>query len=124
MAPEAVAAAFAVGLLTGLLSGLVGIGGGVLMVPFLYFFYGHPGLAGVRLAPDTATLAAHATSLFVILPTSVRGTLAFQRQRTVVWRAVWPIGIAAAVAAALAAQLATRVDAAWLRLGFGVLLLA
>ena len=32
---------FAAGLLAGLLSGLAGIGGGALMVPFLYFFYAH-----------------------------------------------------------------------------------
>jgi uncharacterized membrane protein YfcA len=39
MGLAALAVTFAVGLLAGLLSGLVGIGGGVLMVPFLPFFY-------------------------------------------------------------------------------------
>ena len=123
MGPAALAAVFAVGLLTGLLSGLVGIGGGVLMVPFLYLFYAHPGWSGVRLTPEVATLAAHATSLAVILPTSVRGAWAFQRAGLVVWRAALPIGIAAAVAAAAAAQLAESLDPRWLRLAFGVLLL-
>lgn len=119
----ALAAALAVGLLAGLLSGLVGIGGGVLMVPFLYFFYAHPALAGVRLPPEMATLAAHATSLFVILPTSLRGAAAFHRQRLVAWRAALPIGAAAAVAAALATLLAEAVDPRALRLAFGALLL-
>ena len=123
MGPAALAAVFAVGLLTGLLSGLVGIGGGVLMVPFLYLFYAHPGWSGIRLTPEVATLAAHATSLFVILPTSVRGAWAFQRAGLVVWRAALPIGIAAALAAALAAQAAESLDPRWLRLAFGVLLL-
>lgn len=123
MAPAALVAVFGMGLLTGLLSGLVGIGGGVLMVPFLYLFYAHPGWAGVRLAPDVATLASHATSLFVILPTSVLGAWAFERKGLVVWRAAVPIGIAAAVAAVAAAQLAELLDPRWLRLAFGILLL-
>jgi uncharacterized membrane protein YfcA len=45
MGVAALAATFAAGLLASLLSGLAGIGGGVLMVPFLYFFYTHPALA-------------------------------------------------------------------------------
>lgn len=122
MGLAAIAAVFGVGVLTGLLAGLVGIGGGVLMVPFLYLFYAHPGWAGVRLAPDAATLAAHATSLFVILPTSVRGAWAFQRRGLVEWRAAIPIGIAAAVAAVVGAQVAEALAPRWLRLLFGLLL--
>ncbi|HSU15289.1 sulfite exporter TauE/SafE family protein [Longimicrobium sp.] len=123
MDPAALAAAFGVGLLTGLLSGLVGIGGGVLMVPFLYLFYAHAAWAGVRLTPEVATLAAHATSLFVILPTSVLGAWAFGRTGLVVWRAAVPIGVAAALAAVAAAQVADQLDPRWLRLSFGMLLL-
>lgn len=123
MDPAAFAAVFGVGLVAGLLSGLVGIGGGVLMVPFLYLFYSHPALAGVRPSADAATLAAHATSLFVIVPTSVLGTWRFHRQGMVVWRAAWPVGIAAALAAVLASRLAVLADPRLLRLAFGVLLL-
>jgi uncharacterized protein len=112
----------AVGILAGLLSGLVGVGGGVVMVPFLYAFYAHPAWAGVGVGPEAGTLAAHATSLFVILPTSLRGTLAFHRQEMVEWRLVWPIGIAAAVAAVLASRVALGVDPRVLRTLFGLLL--
>ena len=38
--------AAAVGLLAGGVAGLVGIGGGAVMVPFLYFFLGHASLSG------------------------------------------------------------------------------
>lgn len=92
------------------------------MVPFLYFFYAHPALSGVRPPPDTATLAAHATSLFIIFPTSVRGAWSFHRKGMVVWRAAVPIGVAAAVTAAAAAQFAGYIDPRWLRLGFAALL--
>ncbi|MBW3572854.1 MAG: sulfite exporter TauE/SafE family protein [Gemmatimonadetes bacterium] len=123
MGAAPVLAVFAAGLLAGLLSGLVGVGGGVLMVPFLYFFYARPGWSGVAPPPDVATVAAHATSLFVILPTSVRGAWAYHRRGLVVWRAVWPIGAAAAVAAALASRFAVQVEPRWLRLIFAGFLL-
>lgn len=93
------------------------------MVPFLYFFYSHPALSGVRLAPEAATVAAHATSLLVIVPTSVLGTWRFHRQGAVEWRAAVPVGLAAALAAVLATRLALAVDPRLLRLAFGVLLL-
>lgn len=123
MDPVAIVAVFVVGLLAGLLSGLVGVGGGVLMVPFLYFFFGRPGWSGVAPPHEVATVAAHATSLFVILPTSIRGAWAYQRRGLVEWRAVWPIGTAAAVAAVLASRFAVQVDPRWLRLIFAGFLL-
>lgn len=123
MGAAALLAVFAVGLLAGLLSGLVGVGGGVLMVPFLYFFYARPGWSGIAPAPEVATVAAHATSLFVILPTSLRGAWAYHRRGLVVWRAVWPVGVAAAVAAALASRFAVQADPRWLRVVFALFLL-
>lgn len=122
MEPLGVLAAFGIGAAAGILSGLIGIGGGVLMVPFLYFYYANPTWFGVYVRPDAATVVAHATSLFAIIPTSVRGALVFHRARLVVWRAVWPIGIASIFAAVLGARLATLVPAPLLKVGFGALL--
>ena len=48
-------ATLAVGLLAGAVSGLVGIGGGAVMVPFLYYFLGSSGLAGVAIPPPPNT---------------------------------------------------------------------
>jgi uncharacterized membrane protein YfcA len=113
-----------VGLAVGLLAGLVGIGGGVLIVPFLYFFYANPALFGVSIDPESATVLAHGTSLFVILPTSVWGAAVFHRERLVEWRAVWPIGVASIVSAIAGARLALLLPAELLRLMFGLLLVA
>lgn len=123
MALSAIAATFAVGIAAGVLSGLVGIGGGVLMVPFLYFFYDRPDWFGFAVAPELRVVVAHATSLFVIVPTSIRGAWAYHRARLVEWRAVWPIGISSIVAAAAAARLAPAIPPEVLKIGFGVFLL-
>lgn len=113
-----------VGLAVGLLSGLVGIGGGVLIVPFLYFFYDHPDLFQVVVAPEARAVLAHGTSLLVIVPTSIRGALAYHRVRLVEWRAVWPIGAASVFAALAGTRLAVILPPEILRTGFGILLVA
>lgn len=106
----------------GLVSGLVGIGGGVLLVPFLYALYAHPA-SGVRLPAELATVVAHATSLATIVPTAARGAWVYTRTGLVAWRLALPMGAAAVVTAALAARIAPRMPAAALRVSFGVLLI-
>jgi uncharacterized membrane protein YfcA len=113
----------AAGLLVGFLSGLLGIGGGVLIVPLLYFFYGHAGWSGVALAPDLHPVVSHATSLFVILPTSVLGAYTYHRAGAVAWSAALPIAGASIAGALVGARLALEIPAPLLKLGFGVVLL-
>src|SRR5690625_933708 len=119
----AILALFGVGLIVGAISGLVGIGGGVLIVPFLYLFYGNPNWSGTSLAPDLAAPVAHATSLFIIVPTAVRGVIAYHRSGNIVWRAVIPIGLAAILAAVLGARVAINLPGRLLEIAFGVLLI-
>jgi uncharacterized membrane protein YfcA len=123
MAALTVLAIAAVGVAVGLLSGLVGIGGGVLIVPFLYFFYDYPQLFGVAVPPDVRTVLAHGTSLFIILPTSASGALAYHRAGLVEWRAVVPIGLASAAAAIVGARIALAMPPELLKLCFGALLI-
>lgn len=59
--------AIAFGVLTGILSGLLGIGGGLFVVPFLVLVGG------------AAQQEAQATSLLVVLPTAVVATWSLQR---------------------------------------------
>jgi uncharacterized protein len=112
-----------VGCAVGFLAGLVGIGGGVLIVPFLYFFYGHAVWSGVSLPQELHATVAHATSLFIIVPTAVAGTLTYARAGLVAWRAVWPIATFSIASAALGAIVATRMPQEALRFGFGIFLL-
>ena len=112
-----VAAALAVGVVVGVLSGLTGIGGGVLMVPFLYLLY-----ARLAVPAADATVLAHATSLTVIVPTALRGLHGYRGLGLVRWREAMILGAAAAVSAALSARVAVHVPAHALRTGFGLFL--
>lgn len=114
-----VAAALLIGAVVGVLATLTGIGGGALMVPFLYLLYDRIGIA-----QSQATVLAHATSLAVIVPTAVRGLVAYRNSGTIMWRAAAPLGASAALTAAATAQLAPHVPEQGLRVGFGLFLLA
>ena len=73
----------ALGLVTGVLSGLLGIGGGVIIVPALMLLFG------------VGDLVAKGTSLLTIIPTAVAGTLANRRRGHVDLRASAVIGLLA-----------------------------
>ena len=112
-----------VGLAVGFISGLVGIGGGVLIVPFLYFFYAHPAFSRTSLNADLHTVAAHATSLFIIVPTAALGTWNYARRGLVEWRAVLPVAIISMFAAIAGVRLALVLPPQIVRVAFGLFLI-
>jgi uncharacterized membrane protein YfcA len=60
----------AVGLVAGLLAGLLGVGGGIVIVPALYLMFHY-----LDIAPDILMHLAVGTSLATIIPTSIRSVL-------------------------------------------------
>ncbi|MEC8483903.1 MAG: TSUP family transporter, partial [Pseudomonadota bacterium] len=54
------------GVIAGILAGLLGVGGGIVIVPVLFFLY-----QGLGVSADSAMLVATATSLATIIPTSI-----------------------------------------------------
>lgn len=68
------------GLATGFLAGLLGIGGGMLMVPFLTYILGLQ-----KVAPDLAVKMAIATSMATIMFTSVSSVRAHHLRGAVRW---------------------------------------
>ena len=98
----------AFGALTGVASGLLGVGGGTLLVPFL------------TLAVGMSQHAAEATSLLVILPTAIAGTLALRRRGVGNARLAVRFGVVGSIGAVLGALLALALPAATLRLVFAV----
>jgi uncharacterized protein len=121
---EVIVALFAVGLVAGFMSGLVGVGGGVVIVPFLYFMYAHPELSGFHAAPAVQAAVAHATSLFIIVPTAVSATLSYERAKLVAWPAVGPIVLGSLAAAVAGVHIAVWFPAELLKAAFGAFLVA
>ncbi len=110
--------------LVGVVSGLVGVGGGIIMVPLLYLLFAHPEWSGVILPGQYHAVVAHATSLFVIVPTALMGILAYHRSRLVEWRIALPMAGTAVVAAMAGVQVAVRLPPEVLKASFGAFLIA
>ena len=68
------------GLATGFLAGLLGIGGGMLLVPFMTYLLGSQ-----QVAPDLAVKMAIATSMATIMFTSVSSVRAHHKRGAVRW---------------------------------------
>lgn len=105
------ALAVAGGFVIGVISGVVGIGGGILLVPMMVLGFGFP------------QHLAQGTSLAAIIPTAIVGASTHQRQRTVVWRAVLLLGGAGVVGAVAGAVVALSLPKDLLARLFGAFLL-
>jgi uncharacterized membrane protein YfcA len=79
---------------TGVLSGLLGIGGGVVIVPLLILLFG------------SSDLVAKGTSLLVIIPTALFGTVGNLRRHNVDLPAAAVIGVSACTTTAAGAAIA------------------
>lgn len=84
------------GLVAGVLSGLLGIGGGIIVVPLLIYL-----LPFMGIPPDLVAPMAVATSLATIVVTSLSGAYVHHRHGAVLWhwvRVVAPLLIAGGIA--------------------------
>jgi len=90
-----------IGLIIGLCSGLLGIGGGVLMVPAFRLLFG------------MSALASTATSLFTVIPTSISGAISHVRNHTCIPQLGLALGIGGACLSPVGVLLANQ-SPAWL----------
>jgi uncharacterized membrane protein YfcA len=102
--------AVALGVLAGVLSGLFGVGGGILFVPILTWL-------------GLTQLHAEASSLLAIIPTVMVGVWRQQRYGNVRWRAAAILGVASIAAAVGGAQVALSLPESTLRKLFAVLMI-
>jgi uncharacterized membrane protein YfcA len=113
------AAMLVTGVFAGLLAGLLGVGGGIVVVPVLETALGFLGVEpGIRMH------VAVGTSLAIIIPTSLAATLAHRRRGALDSEVARRWGGAVVVGAAFGAWLASRVDGGALAVAFAVLSLA
>jgi uncharacterized membrane protein YfcA len=101
-----------IGVLAGIISGLFGVGGGIIIVPALVYF--------AAFSQHKAT----GTSLAVLLPPiGLLATLEYYRHGNVDFRAAAIIAITMIAGAWIGAHFANKVSGPHLRFGFGVFLL-
>jgi uncharacterized membrane protein YfcA len=101
----------ALGVGTGVLAGLFGVGGGILFVPILVLFL------------DLGQVEAQATSLAAILPTVIAGAWRQHRYGNVRWRAAAVLGIGAVVGVQVGVLVAHSLPEDVLRRLFGLLMI-
>jgi len=95
--PLSIAGVVVLGLVTGILSGLLGIGGGVIVVPMLILLFG------------ASDLVAKGTSLAMMVPTAISGTIGNIRRKNVDLPAAAVIGASACTTTALGAATAAAI---------------
>jgi uncharacterized membrane protein YfcA len=98
------------GVATGTVAGLIGVGGGIVVVPALMLMFG------------TSDLIAKGTSLLMMIPTAISGTIGNVRRGNVDLAAAALIGVAACTTTALGAWIATLVDPFWGNVLFAIFL--
>ncbi len=101
-----------VGLVAGILAGLLGVGGGIVLVPAMVVGFGIP------------AAIAKGTSLLVIVPTSIIGTWRNRTKRNADLRVAMILGFAGVVSAFAAGKISVRMSEALSNALFAVLLFA
>ena len=99
------------GAIAGVLAGLLGVGGGIVIVPMLVFAFGWQ-----NFPQDVLMLMALGTSMGSIMFTSISSSLAHSRNKGVQWDAVRNITPGILIGTFCGAFLASHVPARFLRL--------
>lgn len=98
-----------VGLVSGIASGLFGVGGGVLMVPAMIF------LLGLSQSPKVAV----GTSLAVIIPTAIMGMWKHQQLGQINWKIAGLLAPGAILGSYIGVWLTTQISNVGLKRAFG-----
>jgi hypothetical protein len=105
-----------VGALAGFLAGLLGIGGGIVLIPmFLWAFR----VAGF--SPEIIVHAAFATSLAIIIPTAVSSALGHRKRGNVDWHQVWRMAAGSVAGVVAGSSLAAGLPGEVLKGLFGLM---
>lgn len=103
------------GAFVGIASGLLGVGGGIIIVPVLYFVFTAQGLPQAHVMH-----MALATSLATIIITSISSVIAHQRKNAVLWPVVFRITPGICIGAWFGGIFASELTTGILKPAFGV----
>lgn len=119
LSPQIILLSLLTGSFAGFLAGLLGIGGGVILVPlFLWLFP----IAGFP--PDLIVHTAFGTSLAIILPTAVSSTLGHRQRGNVDWYMVVFLVLGGVVGSLLGSSAAAVLPGEKLKMYFGLMQIA
>lgn len=104
-----------VGAFTGFMAGLLGVGGGMMLVPFMTALFSMSGFA-----PELVIKMALATSLTTILFTSIGSVRAHHKGGKVRWDIARPMGIGAFIGTFVGANFASTLKNEWLAMFFAL----
>ncbi len=100
------------GLVAGMLSGLVGIGGGIVIVPALVYFLGY------------SQHQAQGTVLFLfLLPIGILGVFNYYQAGHIAWKTAFVIASTFLIGSYLGSKLSIAIDQSMLKKVFGVIIL-
>lgn len=103
------------GCFTGFMAGLLGIGGGLIITPFLIMLIPHS-----VIGPEYITHVAVATSLATIAFTSLSSVRAHHKRGAVMWKLVAGVAPGILIGSFLGAQIAGSLSAFWISLIFSL----
>ncbi|MFC4992859.1 sulfite exporter TauE/SafE family protein [Rubritalea tangerina] len=106
----------ATGAFAGVLAGLLGVGGGIVIVPVLFFLFQSFGVSA-----ESAMVVATATSLATIVPTSISSIRSHQRKGNVDFVLIKRWAGCILIGVLVGSWLVTQVDGRWLTALFGVI---
>ncbi|WP_415892876.1 sulfite exporter TauE/SafE family protein [Neptuniibacter sp. PT8_73] len=109
-------ALLATGAFAGILAGLLGVGGGIVIVPVLFFLFQSFGVS-----PESAMVVATATSLATIVPTSISSIRSHHQKGNVDFDLLKRWAVFIFVGVLIGSWLVTRVEGTWLTALFGVI---
>jgi uncharacterized membrane protein YfcA len=104
------------GSLAGFLAGLLGIGGGIILVPLFLWVFEATGFSA-----EVLVHIALGTSLAVIIPTAISSTFGHRKRGNVQWHQVVSLCLGGALGAFAGAWLATLLSGVWLKGLFGTM---
>ena len=94
----------------GVLSGLLGVGGGIVIVPFLLFICRYP----MKNSAGTVSFIVIFSSLFGVIGHSAFGTLDIAL--------IAAGGVAVFIGASIGARLTVKLKSSWIKVGFGLIM--
>lgn len=100
------------GLVAGVVNGLLGIGGGTVLIPGMVYLL------------EVQQHHAHATSLLIVLPTSLASMLVYRSLGGIDWHSLWQLALYTSAGAVVGAILMNHCQPQLLRKGFGLFMLA